>query len=86
MIYLAVYLVIVNVFAFFLFGADKRKAKKGQWRISEKALFLSAIVGGSLGAIAGMQFFRHKTQHWYFKYGIPAILIVQAVVLWLIFK
>lgn len=73
------YLLIVNVIAFALMGADKSKAKKGAWRVPEKTLFLSAIIGGSIGAIAGMQVFRHKTKHWYFKYGMPAILILQIV-------
>ncbi|MBP5669841.1 MAG: DUF1294 domain-containing protein, partial [Lachnospiraceae bacterium] len=60
-------------------GADKKKAKSGAWRIPEKTLFLPAILGGSIGAIAGMQVFRHKTKHWYFKYGMPAILILQLI-------
>ena len=79
------YLIFMNVLAFALMGADKKKAKSGAWRIPEKTLFLSAILGGSIGAIAGMQVFRHKTKHWYFKYGMPAILILQlaaAVALW----
>ena len=74
------YLLIMNVIAFALMGIDKGKAKKGAWRISEKGLFLPAILGGSIGAIAGMQVFRHKTKHWYFKYGMPAILILQLAV------
>jgi uncharacterized membrane protein YsdA (DUF1294 family) len=71
------YLVIVNVLAFLLMGIDKRKAQKGAWRIPERTLFLSAIIGGSLGAILGMQLFRHKTKHRSFVIGMPAILIVQ---------
>ncbi|MBP5282479.1 MAG: DUF1294 domain-containing protein [Lachnospiraceae bacterium] len=73
------YLVLMNVIAFALMGADKHKAKTGAWRVPEKTLFLSAILGGSIGAIAGMQVFRHKTKHWYFQYGMPAILILQIV-------
>lgn len=79
-IVILIYLLIINVIAFALMGIDKGKAKKGAWRISEKSLFLSAILGGSIGAIAGMQAFRHKTKHWYFKYGMPAILILQLVI------
>ena len=79
-IIVVVYLLIMNVIAFALMGIDKGKAKKGAWRISEKGLFLPAILGGSIGAIAGMQVFRHKTKHWYFKYGMPAILILQLAV------
>ena len=78
------WLVIINLVAFAIFGIDKKRAKKGQWRIPEKTLFLSAILGGSIGAILGMYVFHHKTKHWYFQYGIPAILIVQiAAVYWL---
>lgn len=77
---IAGYLLIVNIIAFAMMGIDKRRAKRGAWRISEKALFISALIGGSIGAICGMQFFRHKTKHWYFKYGMPAILILQLAV------
>ena len=58
---------------------DKSRARKHQWRIPEKTLFLSAILGGSIGAIAGMYTFHHKTRHWYFVIGMPAILILQVV-------
>ena len=58
---------------------DKQKAKRGKWRIPEKTLFLLAIIGGSLGTTLGMNIFRHKTKHWYFKFGMPFILIVQIV-------
>ncbi|MBP5263029.1 MAG: DUF1294 domain-containing protein [Lachnospiraceae bacterium] len=78
-IILIVYLLIMNLIGFILMGADKKKAKSGAWRIPEKTLFLPAILGGSIGAIAGMQVFRHKTKHWYFKYGMPAILILQLI-------
>ncbi|MBP5734062.1 MAG: DUF1294 domain-containing protein [Lachnospiraceae bacterium] len=78
-IILIVYLLIMNLIGFILMGADKKKAKAGAWRIPEKTLFLPAILGGSIGAIAGMQVFRHKTKHWYFKYGMPAILILQLI-------
>lgn len=74
---LAGYLLLINLTGFLLMGLDKRRARRGQWRISEKALFLPAVLGGSLGAIAGMRTFRHKTKHWYFRYGLPALLAVQ---------
>lgn len=77
-----IYLVVINVAALALFGADKRKAKKHAWRISEKALFLSAVLGGSVGALLGMLLFRHKTKHWYFVIGIPLILVIQIFLLW----
>lgn len=79
MLILICYLILVNLVAFFLMGIDKKKARTGAWRISEKTLFLSAILGGSIGAIAGMQLFRHKTKHRSFVFGMPAILIVQIV-------
>ena len=78
------WLVIINLIAFAIFGIDKKRAKKGQWRIPEKTLFLSAILGGSIGAILGMYVFRHKTKHWYFQIGIPAILIAQIVIVYLL--
>ena len=73
------YLIVVNIIAFFLYGADKHKAKKGAWRISEKTLLLIAVIGGNIGAILGMHIFHHKTKHWYFRYGLPVLLIAQVV-------
>lgn len=72
------YLFIVNLVAFCFMWRDKHLAKKeNARRIPEKTLFLSALLGGSIGAIAGMYRFRHKTRHWYFVIGMPAILIAQ---------
>ena len=62
------YLIAVNILAFALMGIDKYKAQHHLWRIPEKTLFLSAIIGGSAGAIFGMNLFRHKTKHWYFVF------------------
>lgn len=70
-------MLLINCIAYSMMGIDKRRAKHGAWRISERALFLSAIAGGSIGAILGMRHFRHKTKHWYFQYGMPLILILQ---------
>lgn len=80
------YLVVVNLVAFYLMWRDKRLAKKeNARRIPEKTLFLSAILGGSIGAIVGMRMFRHKTKHWYFVVGMPLILIAQlALTVWLL--
>ena len=79
-----IYLVIINLIAFLLMAMDKSRARKHQWRIPEKTLFLLAILGGSIGAIAGMYTFHHKTKHWYFVIGMPAILIVQiALIVWI---
>ena len=69
------YLVIINVVGYVIMGVDKKRAIRGAWRISEASLFFTALLGGSLGCILGMQHFRHKTKHWYFKYGMPAILV-----------
>ena len=81
---LAGYLALVNLISFAVYGADKRRAKKERRRVPEKTLFLLALIGGSVGAWAGMYTFRHKTRHWYFVWGIPAILLVQiALVVWL---
>ena len=75
---IAAYLVVVNLAALLMMWCDKRRAKRGSARrISEKALFLSAVLGGSVGAILGMRLFRHKTKHWYFVWGMPAILLLQ---------
>ena len=62
-------------------GIDKRKAIKRTFRIPEATLFIVALIGGSIGSILGMQVFRHKTRHWYFVFGMPAILVVQIVLL-----
>lgn len=81
------YFAAVNALALLLFGADKVRAREGKWRISEKALLLTALLGGSVGALAGMRLFRHKTLHARFRYGIPAILVLQlAVAVWLLWK
>ncbi len=79
-----IYLAFVNLAGFFLMGLDKWKAKHKKWRISEKTLFLAAIVGGSIGTWAGMYVFRHKTRHWYFTVGMPLILVLQAGAVWLL--
>ena len=79
-----IYLAAVNITAFILYGADKKKAKRGQWRIPEKTLLGIAVIGGSAGAILGMFLFRHKTKHWYFRYGLPAILIVQLALVYVL--
>ena len=69
---------------FVLMGVDKWKARRGAWRVKERTFFLLAALGGSPGAILGMWAFRHKTRHWYFKFGLPAIFVAQlALALWL---
>lgn len=78
---LVIYLVIINLASFFMYGIDKRRAKKNKWRISEKTLLIMAAVGGSVGAMLGMTKFRHKTQKWKFKLLIPIFLILQVILL-----
>lgn len=85
--YILLYLLLINAIAFFLMLADKRKAKKNLWRIPERTLMLSAALGGSIGALAGMYTFRHKTKHLKFTLGVPAILIAQIVLaVWLMMR
>ena len=81
---LIVYLVTINVATFFVYGIDKWKAKRSKWRVTEAALLLLAVLGGSIGAWLGMKVWRHKTMHKKFKYGIPLIIIVQVAVVLLI--
>ena len=75
--YLAYYLLVLNAVAFIVFGIDKYKAKKAKWRIPETTLLLLAVLGGSIGAWMRMKVWHHKTMHKKFKYGIPAILLIQ---------
>ena len=79
------YLAIINVATFLTYGLDKWKAKRSKWRIREAALLMLAVLGGSIGAWLGMKVWHHKTQHKKFKYGIPAIIIVQAIIIWYFF-
>jgi uncharacterized membrane protein YsdA (DUF1294 family) len=67
---------------FWSMGEDKKRAVKRQYRLSEKTLFLIALLGGGLGSILGMYVFRHKTKHWYFKIGMPLIVLLQAVIIY----
>lgn len=84
---LLVWLAVINLLTFIVYGADKRRARKGKWRVPEKTLFLLPLLGGSIGALLGMQVFHHKTKHWYFVWGIPAILLAQiALAVWIYTK
>ena len=75
--WLAFWVLFWSILDFILMGVDKWKAKHDRWRVPEKTFFLVAVLGGSLGAILGMYAFHHKTRHWYFKWGLPAILLAQ---------
>lgn len=74
------YVIVINIVGFFMMGLDKLKARKHRRRISERALFIVSIVGGSVGAMAGMYTFRHKTRHAKFVMGIPVIIAAQIIV------
>ena len=80
------YLIGINVLTFLLYGIDKWKARRGKWRIPEDTLIWLAIVGGSIGALLGMNLFSHKTQHKKFTLGVPAILLVQVTLIYFFFR
>ncbi len=80
-----IYVCVVNVIAFLMYGLDKVKAKRRQWRIPESTLLGVAVIGGSIGAFLGMQIFRHKTKKPKFYIGVPAIFILQVIGIWVIF-
>ena len=79
-------LVVMNLIGYISMWSDKRRAITGKYRISEKTLFIIALLGGSIGSILGMNQFRHKTKHWYFKYGMPLILMIQIILLGFIIR
>lgn len=83
---IAIYLLAINVATFVTYGIDKWKAKKAKWRIREASLLLLAVLGGSVGAWLGMRVWHHKTQHKKFKYGVPALIVVQlALILYFLY-
>ena len=73
------YLLMINIIGFFMMWSDKRKAKKGKWRIPEQTLFIVTALGGGIGTIAGMYTFRHKTKKMKFIIGLPALVILEIV-------
>lgn len=83
-ILLIVYLCVINAVALVACGVDKWRAIHGRWRISERCLMLFAAFGGSIGMWGGMYFFRHKTKHPKFYIGVPAILIIQIIIVVLV--
>ena len=80
-----IYLLIINLITFFIMWLDKRKAKRGKWRIPENTLLIFVLLGGGIGGIAGMYTFRHKTQKAKFVIGFPLILICQIILAFLVF-
>ena len=85
-VHILCYFTAINFIAFFAYGIDKLKAKKGKWRIPESTLLLLAIIGGSIGAWLGIKVWHHKTLHKKFKYGIPLIVIIQIAIAIYIFR
>lgn len=79
------YILIINFISFLIMYIDKRKAIKKKWRISENTLIFISIIGGSIGMLIGMNFFRHKTKHKKFTIGIPIIIIIQIYILYYIY-
>ena len=80
------YLVIINIVTFVVYGIDKWKAKRGNWRILEATLLMLAAIGGTIGALLGMKVWQHKTMHLKFKYGLPLILLAQIALIYLIIR
>ena len=81
------YLVFMSFSETVLYKVDKERSKRGVWRVKESALLIIALLGGAAGALLAMNLFHHKTRHWYFLYGMPAILIIQILlVLALVFS
>ncbi|WP_425454265.1 DUF1294 domain-containing protein [Peribacillus asahii] len=72
-----VYMIFINILAFTIMGIDKKKARNGEYRISERTLWTVAVIGGGTGAYLGMKQFRHKTKHTSFKWGLPVLMVIQ---------
>ncbi len=72
-----IYMAMISIIGFIAMGTDKAKAKRNAWRVSEKTLLGLAVIGGGVGVWLGMEIFRHKTKHWYFKYGVPFITLLE---------
>lgn len=81
-----IYICVINVMAFFLYGLDKQKAKRHKWRIPEATLLGVAVLGGSIGAFLGMRIFHHKTKKAKFYVGVPLTFVLQMVGVWAIFR
>lgn len=84
--YIMIYIILINIFTFCLYGVDKQKARKKKWRISEITLLFVTLLGGSLGAILAMKIFHHKTKHCKFKILVPLFLLIHIMLLIFIFN
>ncbi len=83
--YYLIYLSIISMITFFVYVADKRKAKKGKWRVREKTLLILSLIGGATGGYLAMHLVHHKTKHWYFHVvHIVGLLWQYGVLLWLL--
>ena len=81
-----IYLAVINLVGILVMATDKSRAIKGKWRIPEKSLFLVSLLGGSLGTWAGMYLFRHKTKHWYFRWGFALLTAAQCAIIYFILR
>lgn len=85
--FILIYILTINLITFFIFGIDKRKAKKGRWRISEKCLLTFAFLGGSVGALLGMKVFHHKTKKPLFYISVPLFLLLHiGIIVFAVYK
>ena len=78
---IGLYLIVINVFTFTLFSLDKKRAKSRQWRIPESTLLFLSLLGGTVGGLIAMQFFKHKTKKMKFVIGMPIILGINIMIL-----
>ena len=78
---LTVYIALMSVVLLVMMKADKERARRNQYRISEKTLWMTAILGGAIGGVIGMQLFRHKTKHLSFRLGFPLLALLDVSVL-----
>lgn len=83
--FLVIYIVAINIIGYVVMGRDKRKAKNHEWRVKERTIFMIGFLGGCIGILLGMKYFRHKTKHKKFIYGIPLILSIQLLIIAKIF-
>ncbi|MFP7493353.1 DUF1294 domain-containing protein [Terribacillus saccharophilus] len=79
--FISVYLLVVNILLYAWMGIDKQRAKAHEWRISERRLWITAIIGGALGGWLGMQMFRHKTKHNAFVFGFPCLVVMHVLLI-----
>lgn len=80
--YLIAYLLLINVFSFFIYRLDKKKSEKGKWRIKESTLLLLSLLGGGIGSMFGMSIYRHKTKKSKFRIGVPVFTIISVIIIW----